>query len=142
MTYLALDPGTSTGWARFNVQGVMTDFGTCKSLDELIDLLDAMDPPMVVIYEDFTLFQGKAIQQSGSNMPASKAIGIIESAARRWDGVQVIKQRSNIKPIAERLSGVKPKGSHDKSHHVDAFNHGYYYLTKIGVLQSRAKPIR
>lgn len=134
--YLALDPGLHTGWALWDNKGEFLDMGTIHGEKELHDFLAGLPTCIeVVIIEDFILFKNKAIKQAGSKMPAPKAIAQIETFARLW-GAAIIKQPSNIKPIAEKMTGVKTKGkSHDQTHVLDAFNHGEYYLIKTGVKQ-------
>lgn len=130
--YLALDPGTATGWATFDSEGTATNYGTAATHDELMQELDKFtesNRPDVVIIESFKLFNRKAKQQSGSDMPASQAIGIIKVYASRW-GAKVVMQDPSIKPIAQKWSGMKPVGAHKNSHWVDAMNHGIYYLVK------------
>lgn len=129
--YLALDPGKHTGWAIWDKDGVFIDMGTCHGENELHDFLAGLPTTIeIVIYEDFFLFKSKAQEQVGSNMPAPKAIAQIETFARLW-GARMIKQPSNIKAIAEKMTGVTTKGkAHSATHVLDAFNHGEYYLIK------------
>jgi hypothetical protein len=127
--YLALDPGLHTGWATWDESGNVLNMGTTHSYDELHDLLANFHVGIkVVIVEDFFLFKHKAKQQSGSRMPAPKAIGQIETFARLW-GARIEKQPSHIKPIAERMTGKRTAGMAKlRTHMWDAYNHGEYYL--------------
>lgn len=129
--FLALDPGLHTGWATWDEQGDPLDMGTTHDYDQLHKLL--ADFPVtikVVIIEDFTLWYHKARKQAGSKMPAPKAIGQIETFARLW-GASIVKQGSDIKPVAEKLTGIGTKGKPKiQTHVIDAFNHGEYYLIK------------
>lgn len=136
--YIAFDPGKATGWATWNKEGEILDFGTAWSHNELQGVLESQpDSIKVVIYEDFKLFKHKARQQSGSRMDASLAIGRIDAFAAMW-GAKVIRQDSNIKPIAEKMTGRTTKGmAHYKTHVIDATNHGDYYLFKAGVKEIR-----
>lgn len=128
--YLALDPGLHTGWAIWDKDGVFLDMGTTHTETELHDLLAELPPVAVVIYEDFILFKNKAMEQVGSRMPAPKAIAQIETFARIWNA-RLIKQPSSIKANAELMTGVSTKKmDHSKTHVLDAFNHGEYYLYK------------
>lgn len=134
--YLACDPGKATGWATWDERGIVLDMGTVYSHDELDELLSSLPSTIkVVIMEDFTLFASRAKAQIGSKMPASVAIGKIETYAHLWRA-SVVKQHSNIKPIAERLTGRSTKGmDHSKTHVWDAYNHGEYYLVKNKIKQ-------
>jgi hypothetical protein len=42
-------------------------------------------------------------------------------------------QGSDIKPMAEKFTQVKPPSDHAESHKIDAFNHGAYYLINKGI---------
>lgn len=132
--YLALDPGVHTGWATWDKSGLFKDMGTTHSEEDLHDLLDAFPKTIeVVIIEDFTLWRHKARQQAGSKMPAPKAIAQVETFARQW-GSKIVKQDSDIKPIAEKWTGQSTKGLPKiQTHVIDAFNHGEYYLIKNSI---------
>lgn len=141
--YLALDPGLHTGWATWDKAGLFIDMGTTHSYDELHDKLAAFPFTIqVVIVEDFKLFQHRAKQQSGSRMPAPRAIGQIETFARLW-GAAVVKQPASIKSNAERLTDISTKGlSHEQTHVLDAFNHGEYYLIGQGIKKLTPEELR
>lgn len=134
--YLAADPGKATGWATWSKDGVITDMGTVWSHAELDDLLSGLPNTIkVVIVEDFKLFRNKAQAQIGSRMPASVAIGKLETYAHLW-GARFIKQPSGVKPIAEKLTGKSTKGmDHSKTHVWDAYNHGEYWLIQNKIKQ-------
>lgn len=134
--YLAFDPGKITGWAVFTNTGDILEMGQA-TIEELIDLCEGwlengdlgIDG---VIYEDFIVFRHKAQKLAGSRMEASQAIGIIKGLAKRA-GVTPVRQGSDIKPIAEKLTQIKPPSDHSQSHQIDAFNHGAYYLIRQGI---------
>lgn len=134
--YLAADPGKATGWATWDKQGVWLDMGTVWSHAELDLFLSGLPTTIkVVIVEDFKLFKNKAQAQVGSRMPASVAIGKLETYAHLW-GARFIKQPSGVKPIAEKLTGHHTKGmAHNKTHVLDAFNHGEYWLIQNNIKQ-------
>jgi len=135
--YLAVDPGLHTGWAVWNRQGECLDFGTTHSDDELHQKLSLFETIGKVIIEDYTLWYHKARKQAGSKMPAPKAIGIVETFARNWKA-EIIKQGSDIKPIAEKWTERSTKGvPKAKTHVLDALNHGDYYLIKNNIKQIR-----
>ncbi len=132
--YLAFDPGGTTGWCSFNDEGETTGYGQL-SLDELAAKVDewANEPIHTVIYETFVLFGHKAKRQTGSDMPASQAIGIIKTLIHRLGSPTVIRQDPSIKNMAQKWTQMKPPSNHAESHWVDAFNHGAYYLINKGV---------
>lgn len=136
MYLVSFDPGLTTGWATFDKTGDITGYGQVK-LDNFPEFLGGMKEGVeVVVYEDFRLRKSKAIQQSGSTMPASQAIGQIKMFASQR-GTRIISQSPTIKPIAEKWTGVKPKGPHSDSHWVDAFNHGAYWLIRQGIRKTK-----
>lgn len=132
--YLAFDPGKTTGWAMFDGNGQIIQYGQA-SLDELIDLTEEWArvwPISTIIYESFVLFRHKARQQTGSKMEASQAIGIIKTLARKTDAT-LVEQDPTIKSLAQKWTQLKPIGDHAQSHWVDAFNHGAYWLIRQGI---------
>lgn len=132
--YLAFDPGKTTGWAMFDGNGQIIQYGQA-SLDELIDLTEEWArvwPLTAIIYESFVLFRHKARQQTGSKMEASQAIGIIKTLARKTDAT-LVEQDPTIKSLAQKWTQLKPIGDHAQSHWVDAFNHGAYWLIRQGI---------
>lgn len=136
--YLAVDPGLHSGWAVWDIKGDVITMGTTNTYDELHDLLAHFPSYIkVVIIEDFILFKQKAREQTGSRMPAPKAIGQIETFARLW-GAEIVKQPSSIKSTAEKWTGKSTKGmAHSKTHMWDAYNHGEYHL-----IYNRIKPLK
>jgi hypothetical protein len=134
---VSFDPGVTTGYAEWDAHGGPLRHGQLSE-DELFAYLDNLaEPPEILVIESFVLFGHKAKQLSGSDMKTSQVIGMIKTYAKKWKA-EVIMQPAHIKRIAEKWSGAKPIGAHKNSHWVDAFNHGYYYLQKTGVLRSRA----
>lgn len=130
--YMSFDPGTATGWSTFSEEGEVLDKGICRGHEELMNFLmtiSEIDRPKVIIYEDFTLFQSKALQQSGSDMPASQAIGVIKMFGQMCKA-EMVKQHSNILGIGQKLAGVSLPKNHDHSHDISAYVHGVYYLIK------------
>ena len=126
--YLALDPGHTTGWATFDEDGNSSAVGQVKGLEGLHTFLSNITPhPEIIIFENFKLFGWKAAQQSGSQLETVQAIGVIKAACFGWGRIP-FDQNPNIKPIAERYSGVKANKNHAESHKDDAYNHGIYYL--------------
>jgi len=86
--FLSVDPGKNIGLASFNQEGEDLARKTV-SLDYFPSFLEAVytlskdaKEPVVFIYEDYTLRKDKAIEQTGSDMPASQAIGMIKMISR------------------------------------------------------------
>lgn len=135
-TYLIFDPGVSTGWARFDEFGNVSDKGICRGLDALSDFLEECEPATVVVYESYRVFKHKANAHIGSKVEAAQAIGMIKAKARKWNA-KTVEQPANILPIAAMWSGVELPKNHKISHDIAAYNHGVYYLQKNGIRKSR-----
>lgn len=128
--YLSLDPGYATGYATFTKEGALVDWGTLRTPEAFMDFLAELKPkPKVIICEEFKLFQKRALQQSGSDMVASRMIGVMQLYAAQ-NKCEVVYQPASIKKIAEMWSGKAPPSTHKYSHGIDAFNHGIYYLIR------------
>jgi hypothetical protein len=135
--YVAFDPGKVTGWAIFKDDGSVNTIGQA-TIEELITLVEKLvldnlsEPILAVVYEDFIIFKHKAKYLAGSRVEASQAIGIIKGLAQRT-GAELVMQGSDIKPMAQRWTQIKPPADHAESHKIDAFNHGAYYLINKGI---------
>lgn len=128
---LGIDPGQLTGLALVDEKGQLhrnwnADFDTMKRLlsnEKFTSLIEQ------VVMEQFVLYRNKANKQVGSKMPASKVIGMVELWAN-MHSIPIKMQMASILPIAIKLSRVKPVGSHNDNHWVDAYNHAFYWLVK------------
>lgn len=130
--YLALDPGARTGWAWFDEEGELVDFGIFQSHDELDDFLNERQPG-VIIYEGY--YNNPSIKQGGSKMPQSIAIGRIHAYCYRTN-TRYYEQLSSVLPIALRWAGLRQYKGHvpdDKS----AIAHGVFWLQRHGIRKSR-----
>lgn len=129
MTYLAVDPGGSTGWATFDSKGDGITIGTCHTREQVYDMLRDTKPDLIIL-EDWITQQG--IHLGGDKMETVRVIGAIEFYA--YIRVIPIKLQPNtIKPIAYKWAGmVKPKRK-SLTHETDAYVHGVYYLQKNGI---------
>jgi hypothetical protein len=133
MTYIVLDPGETTGIARFD------DKGTCLSVAQMVGIVETgyfLDRVLAnikvtrVLYETFQEFAH--VKLTGSDMPAAQLIGIIKFLASKHDvpceGIQ-----PKYKKIGYAWSGKRPPSDHNKSHGPDAAALGEYWLRKTGV---------
>ena len=130
MILLAIDPGGMNGTCTF-VDSQMTSYDQVKIADLTIWLEDYSPKPDLILYENYRLWKHKSLQQSGSDMPAPQAIGIIKSYAAR-NSITLIDQSPQILKQAELMSQVKMPSDHTQSHWVSAYLHGYWYLVKNG----------
>lgn len=132
MKLLAIDPGGMNGvawWDEDNYQ--LAGFNQVKIDDFTIWLENHVPKPDVIVIEDFRLRKGKALQQSGSNMPASQVIGMVDSYCKR-NGIKMVKQPAYILATAVQMSQMPLPKDHSKSHWVSAYNHGFWYLVQNG----------
>ena len=133
ITYLAFDPGETTGVAEFNSVGALLDMHQLK-IDALLDYLaDMKFKPKTIIIEEYKIFAHKAKAHTNSKVPTIQVIGMIKSYAHRW-GSAVVEQPSQAKVLGYKLSNTKQAKDHKFSHQLDAYVHGYYHLIKHGVI--------
>lgn len=123
---LAIDPGIHNGWAIFK-NGIIEDLGTIDGIHEFDEWLHKQENIDLVVLEDFVLFRHKAQVQIGSKFEVTQVIGMVKSWARR-NKIPVVMQKSDVLPIAGTWSKMPMPKDHSKSHHVAAYNHGFYYL--------------
>lgn len=129
---LAIDPGVHNGYAEFTDDGNFVFMGQLE-IDDMLEFFIKYDKPVsVVIVEDYVIFKKRAIQQSGSNVPAAQVIGAAKMFAKKH-GAKFVLQKANILPIAEKLSQKFLPNDHGISHQFSAYNHGFYYLVKQGL---------
>lgn len=133
-TYWAFDPGETTGFAFFDEAGNVIRAGQIYGFDSLVGFLAMHDSSKLeaIVCEDFIILAKKARHFAGNKMEVIQAKGAIRAHAFSHK-IKFVLQKSDIKPMAEKLTGIKPKGKHSDTHWVDAVNHGKYYLIKIGV---------
>jgi hypothetical protein len=136
--YLAVDPGETSGVAVFDSQGLILDMCEVESLKNLVLYLEAIPQTIRhIIYEGYTIFPGKALAHTGSEVETVQAIGAIRSAGYRR-GTEFTKQFSNILPIAQQWTGKKVPSSGSHGHDEwSAYNHGMYYLIKNQIVPHR-----
>lgn len=130
MTYLAIDPGVTNGYAIFNEHGDVMVVGL-KNIEELPNWLESLSEDIkVCIYEGYHVFPN--VSHTYSEVPTAQAIGVITSWATRHK-VKLVKQFSHQKKDGYKLLGMKPPKSKKEEHYHDAVAHGVLYLTKIRV---------
>jgi hypothetical protein len=131
MKILAIDPGGMNGIAWFGDNHELAGYAQVK-LEELPKWLNDHDPrPDLIVYENFRLWKHKAVKQSGSDMPASQAVGMIKSYASIY-GVSLVDQSPQILATAQKMTQMFMPSDHSQSHWVSAYNHGMWYLIQQG----------
>ncbi len=138
MNFIAIDPGNTTGWARFretdfnsvHKHWTIDEFGRVDK-DDVWEWIEDTGPDLYVV-ENYRI-RPAAIQGNYSHQWSSgetlRIIGAIDSRARRI-GSPVVLQEPAIKPVGYGLAGIKYKAGKKGTHEFDAIAHGVYYLVK------------
>jgi hypothetical protein len=132
---ISVDPGETTGIAYWENDGTFIS-REALTQDEILDKVETLSDVTVIVVEDYRLRQGKQMVQTGSRFVAVQIIGALKAYARRV-GAKFVLQPANVLTVAALHSGVKRPSNHSKSHDIDAYNHGYYYLETKGLLQPK-----
>lgn len=138
--FISIDPGKNVGVATFREDG--SDISrTVMQLPEFRIFLGniyqyaAEDPANTVkfIMEDYTLIQSMAIAQTGSDMPASRAIGAVEQIhTMLGDKSLVFKVRPGELRSALKWAGFPELANKPRTWHcpdeLSAYAHGVKFL--------------
>lgn len=132
---LAIDPGDTAGYAIFNDTGEPVDEGQIKGAEDFADkCLNWMQNSIsVIVVEDYRLLPHKSQQQAGSRFQAVQQIGMLKLLARSA-GAKVVVQGPDKYPIGLLLAGKTMPKDHNKSHHIVAYAHGWFYLVQQGLV--------
>jgi hypothetical protein len=131
---LAIDPGNTTGFAYFDSNGDVQNWGhLLGGVDGMVGFLQAFTEPVdTIVIEDYRVrgdIQGLKANV-GSQLETVQIIGAIKGWAI-ISNCEVILQAPQLKRMGEKYSNLRPSGAHNNnSHKVDAYNHGYYWLVK------------
>lgn len=146
--FVSIDPGKRVGVANFTEEGkdiakTIFDLDTSFKayLQGLIEYSKTKNEKIRFLYEDFTLRQDKAIAQTGSNMPASRAIGMIELTHWMLGDMSTLDKSSpiNLKTALKwdkRLDIVRMMERNRNYHPADdivAHAHGVMHLINLGI---------
>lgn len=128
---LSLDPGDASGWALWN-ENELVEMGIAREND-LIDLFDSFAWGRLkhIVYEDWRLQKGRALQQAGSHMIASQVIGMAKLHARQTNA-SLWPQEVSCLTMAMLHSGILRPADHSKTHDIDAVLHGFWWLESMG----------
>lgn len=135
---LAIDPGETNGWALFNGEGNIIEFGqgNIQQLHKYLSNIDEVhgsEPSTVIIESYRVLPTARSLKANvGTKVRTVESIGIVRSFAMTWN-CTIVEQEPGIKKIASMWTGLQPPSNHKYSHQVDAMLHGYYYLIKNGI---------
>lgn len=136
-TYASFDPGKRTGVALWDEHGKCTFKGILleNELDLFLDGIRGTRTYKKFIIEEYRVYGGKLAAHAGSKVETIQVIGQIKSVARSLN-VSIVEQPASILKIASMWSGVKKRGQHWPDQD-SAYNHGYYYLHKLGIIRAR-----
>lgn len=137
MNLLALDPGGTTGYARFlqDEEGWYINEVGEVSKDDILQWIENTGPDIYVVENyrdrpnDFRGNRGRRWSEGETH----RIIGAIDSRARRI-GSPIVLQEPSIKPVGYGWAGMKYVKGKKGMHRQDAIAHGVYYLIKtLGV---------
>lgn len=132
-SYLAIDPGHTSGWATFDDEGNILGYGQFRMEDLNKDLSNLLTSDLkAVIVEDYRN-HGWTQQKKWSRNDTSKIIGKIELLSD-MRGVAVHLQPNTVKAIGYKWAGLgQAPSNHSISHQFDAIAHGVYWLQQNGI---------
>lgn len=139
---LAIDPGETTGVCLIQTAPTNDGFEVlcCEEvawndrfqrLHGLILGSEELPAPQTLVMEAFRLRQGRAYEQSGSEMPSSQVIGVVE--AIWWLHGHPMTEVTFQEPAAMARVQVLPehvKWVTGSPHKQDAYRHARYYFLK------------
>jgi hypothetical protein len=132
---LVVDPGDTTGYAVFTDEGELS----VKMQGEFLHIMEMLQNYSFdrIIVEDYRLRGGKQAQQTGSRFQAVQVIGALKYYAFLHNA-QFELATVQAKTLGSMYSGVKPPSDHKKSHEIDAYNIGIYWLVSNGIIDAPA----
>lgn len=140
--FISVDPGQNVGVATFREDG--TDINRkIYPLPEFRSFLQVVHQtvtvePISFIMEDYTLRHDKAIDQTGSNMPASRCIGAVEMMVTLLGNrSKIYLQKSGDLRGALKWAGYASLANKPRTWHcpddIAAYAHGVHRLINLGL---------
>lgn len=156
---LYLDPGVTTGWARFDLKGKPQDFGQITGLDSLVKWLTMENKEIrleEIVGEIYKLDNDKIFKDTRGNLRKTrlsynelmghevtlKTVGAIECYCLLNNiPYRTVPRSAKKKGYAQ--SGLKPlpPHRHSESHQYDAIAIGYYDNVKAGRIRVSRIPL-
>lgn len=133
---LVVDPGDTSGYALFTEEGELS-VKMQGEFSHLLEMLQKEKQIKQIIVEDYRLRGGKQAQQTGSRFQAVQVIGALKYHAFLHD-IPFELATVQAKTLGAMYSGVKPPSDHKKSHEIDAYNIGIYWLVSNGIIDAPA----
>jgi hypothetical protein len=134
---IALDPGQSTGWAKYSIDGELLQFGTLQWETEFLDQLMEWTPA-VMVAEDYIIRSGKAagnFQHQWNRGVPLQVLGAVKFRARQV-GCEIVLQQPSLKPGAYAHMGAEFVKGKKGMHYMDAIAHGHEFLLRNGMLKT------
>lgn len=144
--FISIDPGYHVGVATFNDEGgdISRTVMELRKFRKLFlksicrERLKAPEgtPKLTFIMEDFNLLKNMAIQQTGSDMPASRCIGAVEMICDILgeDRSEIQLQKPGNLRTALKWAGYPELANKPRSWHcpddLSAYAHGVFWLIK------------
>lgn len=145
MSYLAVDPGDTTGLALIGNSGELLWEGMCKYEDlawTLTSKVPHSSSVSAVIVEDFALIphKSRAVSQKKSrHMKAARGIGVCEMYA--WEnGIEMVFRDPRHWRTGLMLAGIPQEEwikDHSKGHAQVAYGLGFHWLVEEGLVTAR-----
>lgn len=136
--YASFDPGVTTGVVLWDAKGVSLRVYQFKQkeLSQFLNEDPALKTVEIFIIEEYRVYSHKALAHIGSKLETVQIIGQLKGYAGS-KGIEVVEQSARILKIAQMWSGLKIPSDHKQSHWPSAYNHGFYYLRKRGIIKSK-----
>lgn len=137
--YIFIDPGETTGWAKFNSEGETTNLGQirgfdnwCEWLSNNINNMNSFDI-IKIVAENFTLYPWKSQAQMWSEFETVQVLGALRYVCNRLNiPYETVPARDY--PMGFRYQGMNvPPHSNPLHDQLVAHAHGVFYLQKRGI---------
>ena len=129
---LVVDPGDTSGYALFTYDGELY----VKNQGDFLHVMEMLQKTLHIkriVVEDYRLRKGKQAQQTGSRFQAVQVIGALKYYAFLHT-IPLDLANVQAKTLGSMYSGVKPPSDHKKSHEIDAYNIGIYWLVANDII--------
>lgn len=131
---LAIDPGETSGWAVFTIEGTFVQRGQ-YGFDEMLEHLANVYAVSVFVLETYTHDPGR--QKRGSTFKTVQIIGATKLRALQL-GAEIVTVSREAKTMGAIYTGEEPPRNHKLSHEVDAKNIGTYWLVTEEIIDPPA----
>jgi hypothetical protein len=133
--YLALDPGETTGWAKFDAKGQILSYGQFKQTDQTEWITKHLTSTLLgVICEEYRIYNPKR-QKRWSRNQTSKNEGAFQLLAEMRNVPFYLQPAANL-TIGLKWAGLgELPSNHAISHQYCAIAHGTYWLRMNGILK-------